>query len=300
MRRRKLLAVLPLAAVAGCTEIITDDTIDYQAQPAIVEPSVVDEQGYELEETDSITIEEDLDLPVLGERDVFIENHIATYSKTEIDESTIEEIEQELADDVDLDDIDPEDVDLDDIDPEDVDLDDIDPEDVDPEDVDPEDIDLDNIDPEDVDVDREEIYTDDVDFGGLDEGEQTMGVLLLLSTPKAEIAGQGANPIGRVPLQELVDRISDMASEEGEEEIDLDHVETTEITVLETRTDVEKYASTLESDDGEELDVLVYVTRVGHEDDYVVGVGILPELLEIEEPALFEMLAGIDHPARAR
>ena len=294
MRRRELLAVVPLAAVAGCTEIITDDTIEYQAQPALVEPSVVDEQGYELEETDSITIEEELDLPVLGKRDVLIDNHIATYLKTEIDESTIEEIEQELAGD-----IDPEDVDLDDIDPEDVDLDDVDPEDVDLDDIDPEDIDLDDIDPEDVDVDREELYTDDVDFGGLDEGEQTMGILLLLSTPKAEVAGQGVNPIGRVPLQELVDRISNMAAEEGEEDIDLHHVSTVEHTILGTDVDIEKYESTFEADDGG-LDVFVYVTRVGHEGDYVVGVGILPELLEAEEPALFEMLAGIDHPARIR
>ena len=293
MRRRELLATVPVVAVAGCTEIVTDDRIEYEAEPAVVEPHVVDEQGYELEETDSMTIDEEVDLPVIGEREVAIANHVASYSKTEIDDATMEEVKEELAEDVDPEDVDADDVDLDDIDPED--LDDIDdPDDIDLEDLD--DIDLDEIDPEDVDVDREEVYAEDADFGGLEEGEEAMGLLLVLSTPKAEVAGQGINPIGRAPLDELVDRVSDMAAEDDEEEVDLEHVESVEITVLGTETDVEKYESTLESDD-DELEVFVYVTRVGHEGDYVVAVGALPKLLEAEEPALFEMLAGIEHPA---
>lgn len=210
MQRRRMLAAVPAVAVgaltAGCLDVITDDTLEYEAQPAAVDEAVANREGYELNERDEFVIDETGDIPVLGERRLLITNHIANYS-----------------------------------------------------------------------------------VGGMDT---QVSALLVVSTPKAEVAGQGLNPLGRAPMEDLIERIGEREADQGE----VESVEETEITVLGTDTEVGKFESTTEDEGGQEIDTYVYVTRVGHEGDYVIGVGILPQQLEAEESAVYTMMEGIEHP----
>lgn len=130
----------------------------------------------------------------------------------------------------------------------------------------------------------------DVGDGGGNGSEESAGAVLVLSTPQAQVAGQGTNPLGRMPLKELVDQVAGRAGDQS----DVKYVGDRDITVLGSETTVEKYSSTTEVE-GETVETFVYVTRVGHGEDYVVGVGILPVEFEDDEDAIYRLLQGIEH-----
>lgn len=114
---------------------------------------------------------------------------------------------------------------------------------------------------------------------------------VVASTPRAEVAGQGTNPLGRVPLEEVVDRFGDRAGAQSNG----DEVDTTTRTVLGTETAVKKFAATTEVK-GQTVETYVYVTRVAHEGDYVIAVGVLPQSMD-DESAIYGMMEAIEHPA---
>ena len=212
MQRRRMLAAVPAVAVgaltAGCLDVLTEETMEYESQPVAVAEAVATQEGYELENRDEFVIDEEADVPVLGTRRVLITNHIANYS-----------------------------------------------------------------------------------VAGADE--QVTG-LLVASSPKAEVAGQGVNPLGRVPLEDLIDQIDE--GEAGDSDVEEEEVESTEIRVLGSDAEVQKIPSTTETDDGQEIETYVYVTRVANEDDYIISVGMLPRQLEAQESSVYAMMEGIEHP----
>lgn len=215
MQRTVAIGLLLAVAVAttGCVQAVTGGPIVFEASPASVSDGALQETGYQLEEQDAYTVEETVDVPVLGEREVRISNHLAVYSG--------------------------------------------------------------------------------IDGGneGGDGSGASAGAFVVLSTPQAQVAGQGTNPLGRMPLKELVDRVADRA---GGDQSEVRHVGTLEITVLGSATAVEKFSSTTRAE-GEEVETYVYVTRVGHGEDYVVGVGILPKEFEDDEDAIYRLMRGIEH-----
>jgi len=124
-----------------------------------------------------------------------------------------------------------------------------------------------------------------------EEGEEAApAALFLVSTPQAQVAGQGTNPLGRVPLEELVTRVAQRG--DGFEE--MEKVGSRELTVLGKSTTVEKYSTTTQLE-GERVDTFVYVTRVPHGSDYVISVAMLPQQFESEESALFALMRSVEH-----
>lgn len=221
------MALLLLAVLtSGCTGAMSGEPLTYESEPAAVDGGVADEQGYDLADRETITVDEEADLPFVGERQVVVTNHVTGYSKFEADESAFENASGE------------------------------------------------NVDPDELDEDA------------------AAGALLVVSTPKAEMAGQGLNPLGRAPTRDLVEQFDDRAGEQS----DVEYVESTEITVLGTDTEVEKYTTTVETEDGGTHEAFAYVTRVAHGDDYVIAVGVVPKGLDHDEQSLFAMMEGIEHP----
>lgn len=214
MQRNVALGLLFAVAMAtsGCAQAVAGGPIAFESSPAGVSDDALQETGYQLQEDEEYTVERTVDVPVVGERDVTITNHLATYSSAG-----------------------PED-----------------------------------------------------DAGG--DAERSVGAFLVLSTPQAQVAGQGTNPLGRMPLKELVEQVTNRAGDQT----DARYVGEREITVLGSETTVEKYSSTTEVE-GETVEAFVYVTRVGHGDDYVVGVGILPAQFEDDEDAIYRLMRGLEH-----
>ena len=212
MHRRLVVGVLLAFALVtgGCVQAVTGDTIAFESSPATVAPDVAASNGYELRDRDAVRVNQTVDLPALGRRDVRITNHLAGYARG--------------------------------------------------------------------------------DTEGEATAESSAGAFVVVSTPQAKVAGQGTNPLGSMPLREVVDRVASRAGAQTE----VDHVGTTTATVLGTETSVEKFASTTRVE-GESVETFVYVTRVAHGEDYVVAVGVLPRQHEDDEDAVYAMMAGIEH-----
>lgn len=125
---------------------------------------------------------------------------------------------------------------------------------------------------------------------GEDETKSMGGVFLVLSTPQAQVAGQGTNPLGRMPMKDLIEQVASRAGDQN----DVEHVDEHDLTVLGTTATAEKFSSTTKAE-GQEVETFIYVVRVGHGDDYVVGVGILPKALEDDEDTIYELMRGLQH-----
>lgn len=83
--RRKFLAaaggLAVTTATAGCTEFFTGDAAEFEASPARVRQSALDETGYEFDENDEVVIEEEFEAG--GEtRDVIVTNILTEYQKS--------------------------------------------------------------------------------------------------------------------------------------------------------------------------------------------------------------------------
>lgn len=204
-----LLLALTMAT-SGCVQAVTGGPLAFEASPATVDGGTLDGIGYELNSEDTVQVNETVEVPVIGERDVRITNHVRGYAASAPEAGSAE--------------------------------------------------------------------------------QDGVGAFLVLSTPQAQVAGQGTNPLGRVPLKQLVTRVSSQA--ENQEK--LEQVGTNEVEVLGTTATAEKYATTMEMD-GEEVDTHVYVVRVAHEGDYVIAVGITPQGQGNDESSIYEMMRGLEH-----
>lgn len=204
-----LLLALTLVT-SGCLGVVTGDPITFEASPAAVGgDSGGPTHGFELVNSSDFTVTQNVSVPVLGQRQVRITNHVASYAKTE------------------------------------------------------------------------------------GEGQNASGAgIVLVSTPQAQVLGQATNPLGRVPLKELVERVGGRAGNQSE----IRQVGTNELTVLGTTTTVEKYESTTRTKEGP-VKTYVYVTRVPHDGDYIIAVGILPREFQDAESAVYAAMTDIEHPA---
>lgn len=213
MHRRAAIGLLLAVTLAtsGCSQAVSGGPITFEASPASVSDAALQETGYRAQQREQYQVNRTVDLPAVGEREVRIGNHVATYSRIEAGNGT---------------------------------------------------------------------------------GEQSAaGGFVVLSTPQAKVAGQGTNPLGTMPLKQLVEQVANRA---GGDQSEIRHVGTEGITVLGTDTKAEKF-STKTSVDGETVETYVYVVRVGHGDDYVVGVGVLPKQFEGDEGAIYRLMRGLQH-----
>lgn len=122
------------------------------------------------------------------------------------------------------------------------------------------------------------------------------GYVVALATPKSEIAGVDVNLLGEFDKERLV---AEALSRSGEADVDvnaedLEVVGTTQATVLDTDANVTTYETTV-SQGGMGNDVLIHATRIEHDDDYVIAVGIQPASADGAESDIIAMFEGIEH-----
>lgn len=83
-RRRRVLAGIGagcVGALGGCLDALTDEELEFTAEPAEVAPAVAEETGYSHQRTESIPAEETIEAGD-RERDVRIVNYSASYAKS--------------------------------------------------------------------------------------------------------------------------------------------------------------------------------------------------------------------------
>lgn len=121
-------------------------------------------------------------------------------------------------------------------------------------------------------------------------GDAELGRFVLFTTPEIQIAGQTMNPAAdwseRRVLTEVAQRYASLN--------DVSHEENRSVAILGEARTVEQFAGTT-TVGGDEIDVVVHVTKFTHEGDVVVGIGIHPQELPDEEDRQDDLFSGVQH-----
>lgn len=128
--------------------------------------------------------------------------------------------------------------------------------------------------------------------------EQQGGAFVVVSTPDSSIAGRSMNPVADMSNRDLVDRFRGQLEEQLGELRNLRSVDERTEPVLGGAATVTTYAAETEFE-GETITVNVHVTKVVHEDDVIVALGVHPEAIQQQAPEIFALMRGIEHPAEA-
>lgn len=137
---------------------------------------------------------------------------------------------------------------------------------------------------------RNYVATYQLPFSVGTDGSVQFGLFSVFSTPKVSVAGQGLNPIGRMPHRQLVEQV---AGESGEVR-DVQEEGTRELTVLGSTAEVTRF-SAIAQRSGQEFPVYIEVTRVEDGEDYVIGVGVYPQESTDVGPQVETLFTGIEH-----
>jgi hypothetical protein len=114
----------------------------------------------------------------------------------------------------------------------------------------------------------------------------------VLSTPKAQVAGESLNPIGHLSEEELVKRFLQEYNEINE----LEFVGNRTVSSLGDKRTVSTFSATVQITENVEIPILFHVTTFAHNDDYITAIAIHPEQID-EEKRIERLLNGLEHPA---
>lgn len=131
-------------------------------------------------------------------------------------------------------------------------------------------------------------YERSVDLGPL--GSQRAAAFVALSSPEVSVAGKTFNPLADMSSADLLAQF--------ETEYDGmtvgQQVSSTNVTALGKSTRVDKFEGTATLD-GQEVDVYIQVTKVKHDGDFVVALGVYPQRLDGEGEKVRALMKGLEH-----
>lgn len=122
--------------------------------------------------------------------------------------------------------------------------------------------------------------------------DATVTRFAVLSTPKAEIAGQSLNPIGHLSEKELVTRFLQEDDEIG----GLDFARNRTAESLGGQHTVSTFSSTIQITEHVKIPIRLHITTFPHNDDYITAIAIHPEQFD-EGERIDQLLSGLEHPA---
>jgi hypothetical protein len=135
-------------------------------------------------------------------------------------------------------------------------------------------------------------YERAVDLGPL--GSQRAAVFVTFASPEVSVAGRTFNPIADMSEREILQEFD--SQYEG---ITVgSQVESRNVSTLGQSTELKQFDGTATLA-GTELDVTIQTAKFQHEGDYVVAVGIYPQLLDGEESNVVLLLEGLEHDGEA-
>lgn len=134
-------------------------------------------------------------------------------------------------------------------------------------------------------------YQKTLDLAGL--GQAKVGVFAAFTTPQVKVAGQGPfNPIADWSNREIARRLQSRFGEFR----NLREVGSTRISTLGTTTRVSKFGATT-TYEGTTIDLFLHLTKVEHNEDIVVLLGIYPQKKPNEEGNVLTLMKSVTHPA---
>lgn len=122
-------------------------------------------------------------------------------------------------------------------------------------------------------------------------GEQKIATFAAITTPVVEVLGKTFNPVGNYDHEALVN----LLASEYNSLTNVRRIGSRQITVLGAETKVSKFAAQATSN-SQTIDVYIRVTRIQHEGDYVIPVGIYPRKISDEGDNILELMRNLNHP----
>ncbi|KAB1196130.1 MULTISPECIES: DUF6517 family protein [Haloferax] len=135
-------------------------------------------------------------------------------------------------------------------------------------------------------------YEKKIDLGFF---EAKLGVFSVISTPAVDVAGETLNPIGDYSNDQLVG----LVESQYRGLTDVERVSSRNVQVLGEPANVTKYSAKATFANDRQVDVYVHVTKVRHDEDFIVAIGVYPQQLGGEEDNVLEMMRSIEHPSEA-
>lgn len=120
-------------------------------------------------------------------------------------------------------------------------------------------------------------------------------VFTIVSTPAIEVARSPANPLAEMSHQELLTEFSDELDGGYDDLGEVEKVDEQDGVLLGEQRTVSQFEMTVE-EDGENIDVYLYVADVRSGDDIVIVVGGHPAPFAQERASIFELMASVEHP----
>ncbi|WP_135851132.1 DUF6517 family protein [Halorussus salinus] len=122
-------------------------------------------------------------------------------------------------------------------------------------------------------------------------GEQKVAVFATFSSPQVEILGKSFNPLDKYSDRQLAQQFtSQLDSVSGVREVGSQNR-----TMLGKTTEVSKFEASVTTATGIEFDAYLHVTKVKHEGDFVVAVGVYPQKLPGQEEKIYQLIRGVEH-----
>lgn len=115
------------------------------------------------------------------------------------------------------------------------------------------------------------------------EGEEEEGAAFAaISSPRASVLGQSFNPLAEMDNEEKLDEFGDEL--DGQNVENITHEGTSSLSILGEDRDVDRFVGEREFE-GEPIDVEIHITSFEHEDDYLVLLGVYPEIESLRAAA---------------
>lgn len=120
------------------------------------------------------------------------------------------------------------------------------------------------------------------------------GAFAVITSPQIQVAGQAMNPAGDWSNEQILEEFGGEFDSYGSIE-DLEERDTETMTVLDTETEVSTFDATVEGDEGETREVVVHVTKVQHDGDFIITVGVHDDGDEANAEAIRELIQNLEH-----
>ncbi|WP_128478274.1 DUF6517 family protein [Halorussus pelagicus] len=122
-------------------------------------------------------------------------------------------------------------------------------------------------------------------------GDQKVAVFATFASPKVEILGKSFNPLEKYDDRQLAQQFtSQLDSVRGIEQVDSQNR-----TMLGKTTRVSKFKGSVTTAMGIEFDAYLHVTKVEHEGDFVVAIGVYPQKLPGQDQKVYRLIRGVQH-----
>lgn len=121
-------------------------------------------------------------------------------------------------------------------------------------------------------------------------GEKPVAAFVTFSSPQVEVLGQSFNPLDKYSNRQLAETFTQRMQRVE----NVQQVGTRNVTMLGKTTEVTEFEATVTTSLGLQFDASLHVTKVEHDGDFVVAVGVYPQQLDGKSD-VNRLIRGVQH-----